>query len=130
MNIYIANLSDDVNDDHLRQAFEAFGQVNSASIIIDKFSGKSRGFGFVEMPSEDEAQSAIQDLNGKDLKGQNIIVNEARPRTDNRGAGKGKNLGYRGGHDRNNKGYGGNQGGYGHGKGKHGSGGGGRRGNR
>jgi len=128
MNIYIANLSDDVGDDDLRQTFEAFGQVKSASVIKDKFSGKSRGFGFVEMPSKDEAQSAIQDLNGKDLKGQNLIVNEARPRTDNKDAGRGRSSGYRGGHGGDNRGYGGHQGGYGHGKGKHGSGSGGRRG--
>jgi len=130
MNIYIANLSNDVGDDDLRQAFEAFGQVKSASVIRDKFSGKSRGFGFVEMPSKDEAQSAIQDLNGKDLKGQNLIVNEARPRTDNRGNDRGGFNDNRAGRGRDNKGYGGNKGGYGHGKGKYGSGSGGRRGNR
>ncbi len=68
MNIYIGNLSGDVGDDDLRQAFEAFGQVASVTVIKDKFSGESRGFGFVEMTSKDEAQSAIEALNGKDLK--------------------------------------------------------------
>ena len=82
MNIYVANLSNEVSDNDLQQAFEAFGQVTSATVIKDKFSGGSRGFGFVEMPSKDEAQSAIQGLNGKDLKGQSLVVNEARPRTD------------------------------------------------
>jgi cold-inducible RNA-binding protein len=131
MNIYIANLSDDVSDNDLRQAFEAFGQVISASVIKDKFSGKSRGFGFVEMPSKEEAQSAIQDLNGKDLKGQSLIVNEARPRTDNRDGRRGFSDN-RGGRGQDKKGYGGYKGGYGSGKGKYGSGsgGGGRRGNR
>ena len=129
MNIYVANLSDDVGDDDLRQAFEAFGQVTSATVIKDKFSGKSRGFGFVEMPSKDEAQSAIQDLNGEELKGQNLIVNEARPRSDNRRGDRGGFGGSRGGPGGGKRGYG-SKGGYGSGKGKYGSGGGGRRGNR
>ena len=122
MNIYVGNLSGDVGDDDLRQAFEAFGQVASVTVIKDKFSGKSRGFGFVEMPSKDEAQSAIEGLNGKDLKGQSLNVNEARPRTESRGGGGG----YGGGRG----GQGGSKGGYGSGKGKYGSGRGGRKGNR
>jgi len=130
MNIYVANLSADVGDDDLRQAFEAFGEVKSATVIKDKFSGKSRGFGFVEMLSKDEAQSAIQELNGKDLKGQSLTVNEARPRTDNRGGNRGGFGGNRGGRGGDNKGYGGSKGGYGSGKGKFSGGGGGRRGNR
>ena len=85
MNIYVGNLAGDVGDDDLRQAFEAFGQVASATVIKDKFSGELRGFGFVEMPSKDEAKSAIEGLNGKELKGQNLKVNEARPRTESRG---------------------------------------------
>jgi len=85
MNIYIGNLSSDVVDDDLRQAFEAFGEVTSATVIKDKFSGESRGFGFVEMPSQDEAKSAIEGLNGNDLKGQSLTVNEARPRSERRG---------------------------------------------
>lgn len=89
MNIYVGNLSSDVSEEDLRQAFEAFGQIASVTVIKDKFSGESRGFGFVEMPSKNEAQSAIDGLNGKDLKGQSLNVNEARPRSENRrGGGK------------------------------------------
>jgi cold-inducible RNA-binding protein len=129
MNIYVSNLSDDVVDNDLRQAFETFGEVTSATVIKDKFSGKSRGFGFVEMPSKDEAQLAIEGLNGKDLNGQSLIVNEARPRTERRG-GRGGYSGGRGGHEGSKGGYGGSKGGYGGGKGKYSSSGGGRRGNR
>ena len=82
MNIYVGNLASDATDADLREAFEAFGQVDSATVIKDKFSGTSRGFGFVEMPDKGEGQSAINDLNDTQLKGRNIIVNEARPRTD------------------------------------------------
>jgi len=89
MNIYVGNLSPKVTEDDLREAFEAFGQVTSAKIITDKFSGGSRGFGFVEMPAKAEAQSAINDLNGKELKGQPLNVNEARPRPEGpRGGGR------------------------------------------
>lgn len=87
MNIYVGSLSRDVSEDDLRQAFEAFGEITSVNIIKDKFSGESRGFGFVEMPSKDEAQAAIDGLNGKDLKGQSLNVNEARPRSEGRGGG-------------------------------------------
>ena len=89
MNIYVGNLSREVTEEELRQAFEAFGQVTSAKIITDKFSGESRGFGFVEMPAKAEAQSAISGLNGKDLKGRTLNVNEARPRSDGRRGGRG-----------------------------------------
>jgi RNA recognition motif-containing protein len=84
MNIYVGNLSFDVTEEGLRQAFEAYGQVESATIVKDKFSGQSRGFGFVEMPTKAEAASAISGLNGKDLNGRTLNVNEARPRSDNR----------------------------------------------
>ncbi|MCH7761773.1 RNA-binding protein [candidate division TA06 bacterium] len=87
MNIYVGNLSREITEEELRQAFEAFGQVASASIIKDKFSGEPRGFGFVEMPTKTEAQSAITDLNGKELKGRTLNVNEARPRSDDRRSG-------------------------------------------
>ena len=87
MNIYVGNLSRDVTDDDLKEAFEAFGQIASVNIIKDKFSGEPRGFGFVEMSSKEEAQAAINGLNGKDLKGQSINVNEARPRSENRRGG-------------------------------------------
>ncbi len=85
MNIYVGNLSFGVTEDELKQAFGAFGTVESARIITDKFSGKSKGFGFVEMPSKQEAQAAIEGLNGTDLGGREINVNEARPRTEGRG---------------------------------------------
>jgi len=85
MNIYVGNLSSEVTEEDLRLAFESFGQVESANIIKDKFSGQSKGFGFVEMSSKAEAQSAIEGLNGKDLKGNTLNVNEARPRADKRG---------------------------------------------
>ena len=89
MNIYIGNLSREVTEDDLREAFEEFGQVASVTLIKDKFSGESRGFGFVEMPAKAEAQSAINGLNGKELKGQTLNVNEARPRSEGRrGGGK------------------------------------------
>lgn len=93
MNIYVGNLSREVTEDDLRQAFEAFGQVTSATLIKDKFSGESRGFGFVEMPSKTEAQAAIQGMNGKDLKGRTLNVNEARPRTEGRRSGGGRGPG-------------------------------------
>jgi RNA recognition motif-containing protein len=90
MNIYVGNLSHDVTQDDLHQAFAAHGEVASANIITDKFSGQSRGFGFVEMPKNDEAQAAITALNGMDLKGRTLNVNEARPRNDRprRGGGR------------------------------------------
>ncbi|MBW2147035.1 MAG: RNA-binding protein [Deltaproteobacteria bacterium] len=81
MNIYVGNLSPDVTEEDLRQAFEAFGQITSVAVIKDKFSGESRGFGFVEMPAKSEAQSSIKSLNGKELKGRSLSVNEARPRS-------------------------------------------------
>ncbi len=87
MNIYVGNLSFEVADEDLRQAFAEFGQVDSATVVMDKFSGRSRGFGFVEMPTNDEAKAAISGLDGVDLKGRNLKVNEARPRTD-RGGGR------------------------------------------
>lgn len=89
MNIYVGNLSQEVTEEDLRQAFEAFGQVESAAIIKDKFTGESRGFGFVEMPAKAEAQAAIADMNEKELKGRVLNVNEARPREDRKGGGGG-----------------------------------------
>ena len=81
MNIYVGNLSREVTEDELLEAFEEFGQVESVKIITERGSGQSRGFGFVEMPAEAEAQSAIKGLNGKELKGGMLKVNEARPRS-------------------------------------------------
>ncbi len=90
MNIYVGNLSADVSEEKLRQTFESFGQVISARIIKDKYSGQSRGFGFVEMSVESQAQTAIKSLNGKELLGKQITVNEARARTDRGRTGGGR----------------------------------------
>jgi RNA recognition motif-containing protein len=90
MNIYVGNLPFNVTDEELRAAFETFGQVASATIIKDKYSGESRGFGFVEMPSQGEAQAAIEGLNGKEFKGRPLTVSEARPRGEGRRGGGGK----------------------------------------
>jgi RNA recognition motif-containing protein len=89
MNIYVGNLSFDTTEDQLRQAFEGFGEVTSVNIITDKFSGKPRGFGFVEMSSKDEAIKAISGLNGRDMDGRTLNVNEAKAREQggNRGGG-------------------------------------------
>ncbi|MBE9481350.1 MAG: RNA-binding protein [Bacteroidetes bacterium] len=95
MNIYVGNLSYEATEEDVRLAFEPFGQVESAIIIKDKYSGRSKGFGFVEMPSKAEAQSAIDGLNGTELKEKTLNVNEARPRTENRGGGGGRGGGRR-----------------------------------
>jgi len=89
MNIYVGNLSFELTAEDLRQAFEAYGEVSSVNIITDKYSGQSRGFGFVEMPDKGDAETAIENLNGKDLSGREITVNEARPRTDRGGGPRG-----------------------------------------
>ena len=90
MNIYVGNLAFEVTEDELRTAFEAHGSVDSATIIKDKFTGQSRGFGFVEMPAKEEAEAAINSLNGTDLKGRSLKINEARPQRDRRGGGGGR----------------------------------------
>lgn len=82
MNIYVGNLSFEASEDDIRQAFAAYGQVTSVAIIKDQFTGKSRGFAFVEMGNATEAQAAIQGLNGKEIKGRPLKVNEARPREE------------------------------------------------
>lgn len=82
MNIYVGNLPYSVTDDDLRAAFSEFGEVSSASLISDKFTGQSKGFGFVEMASNSQADAAIKALNGSDMKGRNITVNQAKPRSD------------------------------------------------
>ena len=94
MNIYVGNLSYETTEEDLQQAFEGFGQVESVNVIKDKYSGRSKGFGFVEMPAKDEAQSAINELSDTDLKGRTLKVNEARPRSESRG---GRGGGSRGG---------------------------------
>ena len=109
MKIYVGNLSYEATEEDLRQEFVAFGEVTSVSVITDKYSGRPKGFGFVEMASKSEAEAAITGLNGKILKERTIMVNEARPRTDNRSGGS-----YG---DRRGSGYGGGRGGdYGRGK--------------
>jgi RNA recognition motif-containing protein len=89
MNIYVGNLSYEVTEDDLKHAFEAFGQVETVKIIKDRWSGQPRGFAFVEMPEREEAYSAINGLNGKDLKGRSVKVDKARSRSgDRRGGGR------------------------------------------
>jgi RNA recognition motif-containing protein len=120
MNIYVANVPFKANDDELRELFEDFGEVSSARIIMDKFTGKSRGFAFVEMPNDDEAQQAISQLNEFDFMGKVLVVNEARPREDRPRTGGG---GFGGGNRGGGGGYGGGNRG---GGGGYGGGGGGR----
>lgn len=93
MNIYVGNLSKEVTDNDLTQLFGTYGTPKSAKVIRDMFSQDSKGFGFVEMQSKAEGEKAISELNGKDLKGKKIVVNEARPKTDTRrgGGGGGQN---------------------------------------
>jgi RNA recognition motif-containing protein len=93
MRIFIGSLSYNVTEEDLRQAFGAFGQVTSVTVVMDQESGRSKGFGFVEMPLQAEAQSAIAALNGQAFKGRTITVNEARPQSDDR---RGKDRGGRG----------------------------------
>ncbi len=123
MNIYVGNLSPKTSEDELREAFEAFGEVDSAKIIKDNFTGKSRGFGFVEMPNQSEGEAAIAGLNGKEVAGSSLTVNEARPRESRGGGGRpGGRPG--GGRPGGGGGFGGGRGG---GGGRSGGGGGGRR---
>jgi RNA recognition motif-containing protein len=82
INIYVGNLSFDTNEDQLKELFESYGQVESATIISDKFTGRPRGFGFVKMPEREEGLRAIQELDARDFMGRSLKVNEARPRTD------------------------------------------------
>ena len=87
MNIYVGNLSHEATEDNLKEAFEAFGEVNTVRLIKDNFTGRSKGFGFVDMPTKSEAQAAIEGLNGKDFKGRSLKVSEARPRSEGRRGG-------------------------------------------
>lgn len=84
MNIYVGNLSYGMSEDELRDAFGAFGEVSSVKILMDRETGRSRGFGFVEMPNKSEGETAIAQLNGKDLGGRALRINEARPREQRR----------------------------------------------
>jgi RNA recognition motif-containing protein len=100
MNIYVGNLAYEVTDEDLKQLFDAFGQVESVKVIKDNFSGRSKGFGFVEMPETAEAESAIEGLDGKELKGRTLKVNKAKPRSEGRrysGGNRGGGGGRRGG---------------------------------
>ena len=112
MKLYVGNLSYEITEQDLQQMFEQFGQVGSATIIKDKYSGQSKGFGFVEMDTQADAQSAIEALNGKEMKGRAIIVNEARPRPEGSG-GRGGPGGGRGGSGGGRGGPGGGRGGQG-----------------
>ena len=87
MNIYVGNLSYEVTEEDLQKAFEGFGQVESAKVIKDNYSGRSKGFGFVEMPDNANAYSAIDGLDGKEFKGRTIKVNKAHPRSEGRSYG-------------------------------------------
>ena len=89
MNIYVGNLPFEATDDTLEEYFTPYGEVSSARVIQDRYSGRSRGFGFVEMPSQSEAEAAIQALNEKEFQGRPLTVNEARPREDRTGGGGG-----------------------------------------
>ncbi|RPE12088.1 RNA-binding protein [Chitinophaga lutea] len=100
MNIYVANLHYRLNDEDLHQIFSEFGQVTSAKIIKDHETGRSRGFGFVEMPNQEEGTKAMESLNGSEVEGKQLMVNEARPKAPNGG-------GNRGGGNRGGGGYGG-----------------------
>ena len=120
MNIYVGNLIFDVSEEDLRAAFEPFGEITEVRLIMDKFSGKSKGFGFIEMPSKEEAEKAIEEMNGKEFQGRAMNVNEAKPKTDRGGRGGRGGGGGRGGFG---GGGGGRRGGSGGGRGRGGGGG-------
>jgi hypothetical protein len=131
--LYVGNLAYGVRDDELQQAFAQFGTVNSAKVMMDRDTGRSKGFGFVEMGSDAEAQAAIEGMNGQSLSGRAIVVNEARPREERPGGfrgpyggggGGGRSGGGGGGYGGGGGGYGGGGGGYGGGGGGYGGGGG------
>ena len=120
MNIYVGNLPFSTTEEELREKASPYGEVSSCTVITDRETGRSRGFGFLEMPNDDEAKALIEGLNGQDMGGRTLTVNEARPRTERRSGGGGGG-GYGGG----GGGYGGGGGGYGGGGGGYGGGGGG-----
>ncbi len=115
MNIFVAKLNFDTHEDGLREAFEHYGDVDSVKIIFDKFTERSKGYGFVEMPDDDAALQAIEDLNGAELDGRRIVVKKAEPR-ENRGGGGGRRGGG-GGFNNDRRGGGGGYGGGGYGGG-------------
>ena len=110
MNIFVGNLNYAITEDDMREIFEEYGELSSVKLITDKFTGRSKGFGFVEMPDADEAKKAIEELNGAEVEGRSMVVNESieKKRDNNRGGG-----GFRGGNSRGggNGGYGGGGGG-------------------
>jgi RNA recognition motif-containing protein len=108
MRIYVGNLSYDTTEDELRKDFSAFGEIASVSVVTDRYSGRSKGFAFVEMTNKAEADAAIAGMNGKAVKERTLVVNEARPRTEGGSSG-----GSRGGYGGGSGGYGGGGGGYG-----------------
>lgn len=118
MNIFVGNLSYSTEDNDLRGAFEAFGRVDSARVINDRETNRSRGFGFVEMPNDNEARAAIQALDGSMIGGRNVKVNEARPREERPRGGGGGGYGGGGGSRGGGGGYGGGGGGGGYGGGR------------
>ena len=99
-NIFVGNLSFNTSEDELRQIFEPYGQVDRVSILTDRDTGRSRGFGFVEMANSEEGEKAITSLNGSQVGGRTINVNEARPKTERAGEGRGGDRGDRGGRRR------------------------------
>jgi RNA recognition motif-containing protein len=118
MRIYVGNLSYDTTEDELKKDFSAFGEVVSVSVVTDRYSGRSKGFAFVEMTNKAEADAAIAGLNGKSVKERTLVVNEARPRTEGGSSGGSRGGysgggGYGGGRDSGRGGYGGGGGGYG-----------------
>jgi hypothetical protein len=135
MNIYVGNLSWGLKDQDLADLFTPYGEVASAKIVMDKFTQRSKGFGFVDMPNDDQAQAAIAQLNGSEVDGRNLVVNESRPKEGGEGGGgfKKKSFGGGGGggFKKGGGGYGGggSRGGYGGGGNRGGSGGGGYRDN-
>ena len=88
MNIFVGNVSYSTTEDNIRTLFEPFGQIDSVKIITDRDTGRSRGFGFVEMPNDDEARAAIEALDGKEIDGRALRVNESKPKGDRRGGGR------------------------------------------
>lgn len=122
MNIYVGNLSWGLTDQDLANLFAPFGEVSSAKIVMDKFTQRSKGFGFVEMPSDEQAQAAISQLNGSEVEGRNLVVNESRPKEGGDGGYKKKPFGGSGGGGGFRKGGSGGGGGY---RGGNGGGGGG-----
>jgi RNA recognition motif-containing protein len=104
MNIYVGNLLFDVTESELKEAFGQFGEITEVRLIMDKYSGKSKGFGFIEMPSKEEAEKAIEEMNGKEMKGRAMTVNVAKPKVDR---GRSRRGGFGGGQRRGGHGGGG-----------------------